>query len=62
MPFGLTNAPSVFQHLMGKVLPGLNLDEGPGYVAVYVDDVLAFSHIPEQHLQHMCSTVSVVPD
>ena len=36
MPFGLTNAPSVFQRLMERVLAGLNPEEGPDFVAVYI--------------------------
>lgn len=43
MPFGLTNAPTVFQRLMEKVLNGLNSEDGPDYVAVYIDDILVFS-------------------
>lgn len=50
MPFGLTNAPVVFQRLMTRVLDGLNPPEGPNYVAVYIDDVLIFSKILEDHL------------
>ena len=37
MPFGLTNAPSVFQRLMERVLAGLNPENGPDFVAVYID-------------------------
>jgi hypothetical protein len=39
MPFGLTIAPGVFQRLMEKVLSGLNPEDGPDYIAVYIDDV-----------------------
>ena len=42
MPFSLTNAPAVFQRLMQKMLDGLNPDEGPDFVEVYIDDVLVF--------------------
>ena len=57
MPFGLTNAPGVFQRLMEKVLAGLNPDDGPDYVAVYIDDVLVFSRTLEEHLQHLCNVI-----
>ena len=53
MPFGLTNAPAVFQRLMQKVLGGLNPDEGPEFVEVYIDDVLVFSRTMEEHVEHL---------
>ena len=53
MPFGLTNAPSVLQQLMHEVLWSLNPAEGPDFVSVYIDDVLAFSSTLEEHLQHL---------
>ena len=53
MPFGLTNAPAVFQRLMQKVLDGLNPDEGPDFVEVYIDDVLVFSRTMEEHVEHL---------
>lgn len=53
MPFGLTNAPSVFQRLMQRVLQGLNPDEGPDFVSVYIDDVLVFSRSLSDHLRHL---------
>ena len=53
MPFGLTNAPAVFQRLMSRVLSGLNPLEGPGFVAICIDDVLIFSRSLEDHLQHV---------
>lgn len=39
MPFGLKNAPALFQRLMQRVLMGLNPDDGPDFVSVYLDDV-----------------------
>ena len=53
MPFGLTNAPSVFQRLMQKVLAGLNPEDGPDFVVVYIDDILVFSRTLEEHLEHL---------
>ena len=53
MPFGLCNAPAAFQRLMERVLSGLNPDEGPSFVAVYLDDVLIFSRTLEEHLTHL---------
>ena len=53
MPFGLMNAPSVFQRLMTRVLMGLNPDDGPDFVAVYIDDVLVFSRTLQDHIRHL---------
>ena len=57
MPFGLTNAPAVFQRLMQRVIKGLNPEEGPDYVAVYIDDILIFSRTLEDHLEHIRSVL-----
>ena len=62
MPFGLTNAPGVFQRLMEKVLAGLNPDDGPDYVAIYIDDVLVFSRTLEEHLQHLRKVIQRLCD
>lgn len=62
MPFGLTNAPSVFQQLMEKILSGLNPEDGPDFVAVYIDDVLVFSRTLEEHLQHLRQVIQRIRD
>ena len=38
---------------MQKVLDGLNPDEGPDFVKVYINDVLVFSRNMEEHVQHL---------
>ena len=53
MPFGLTNAPAVFQRLMQQVLLGLNPEDGPDFVSVYIDDILVFSETLEDHMKHL---------
>ncbi len=53
MPFGLTNAPAVFQRLMQKVVSGLNSEEGPDFVGVYIDDILVYSQTLTEHLDHL---------
>ena len=50
MPFGLCNAPPTFQRLMQNCLGKLNLT----YCLIYLDDVIVFSEMPEEHLQRMC--------
>ena len=43
MPFDFRNAPAVFQRLMQQVIKGLNLEEGPDHISVYIDDIIVFS-------------------
>ena len=62
MPFGLTNAPAVFQHLMQRVLAGLNPEAGPDFVAVYIDDILVFSRTMEEHLTHLLAVIMRVEE
>jgi len=53
MPFGLRNAPAVFQRLMQNDLVGLNPEDGPDFVSIYIDDILIFSETLEDHLEHL---------
>ena len=50
MPFGLCNAPPTFQRLMQNCLGELNLT----YCLIYLDDVIVFSDMPEEHLRRIC--------
>ena len=49
MPFSLCNAPATFQCLMQNTLGELNLT----YCVIYLDDVIVFSHMEEEHLEHL---------
>ena len=49
MAFGLCNAPPTFQRLMQNCLGELNLT----YCLIYLDDVIVFSDVPEEHLRRM---------
>ena len=50
MPLRLCNAPATFQHLMQNTLGELNLM----YCVIYLDDVIVFGHIEEEHLECLC--------
>ena len=50
MPFGLCKAPPTFQRRMQNCLGELNLT----YCLIYLDDVIVFSKMPDEHLQRMC--------
>ena len=49
MPFGLCHAPPTFQRLMHNCLGELNLT----YCLIYLDDVIVFSDMPDEHLRRM---------
>ena len=49
MPFALTNAPATFQCLMESCLGDMHLKR----CIIYLDDIIVFSKIPEQHLQRL---------
>ena len=48
MPFGLCNSPATFQQLMQTILGGLEWKS----CYVYIDDILVFSKMWEEHLAH----------
>ena len=47
VPFGLVQAPAYFQELMTGVLKDLP------FAMAYLDDIIIYSPIPEEHLQHI---------
>jgi hypothetical protein len=55
MPFGLTNMPASFQRDMDIVLLGLNWVS----TLVYIDDIIIFSVLFDDHLQHLQEVLAV---
>ncbi|GBG83808.1 hypothetical protein CBR_g37608 [Chara braunii] len=56
MPFGLCNAPDTFQHAMNRLFHDY-LDK---FVIVYLDDILIFSKIVEEHAAHLDKVLSLL--
>jgi hypothetical protein len=50
LSFGLTNAPAYFMYLINKVFTEY-LDK---FVVVFIDDILVYSRIEEEHECHLC--------
>ena len=53
MSFGLALAPSVFSSLMDNVLM-----DGAAYAMCYIDDIIVFSEIFEEHMSHLEDVLS----
>jgi hypothetical protein len=49
MSFGLTNTPAYFMYLMNKVF----MEYPNKFVVVFIDDILVFSKIEEEHAEHL---------
>ena len=57
MFFGLTNSPATFQTMMNDIFKDL-IDEG--YVAVYMDDILVYTHMIEHHREVVTRVLDVL--
>ena len=58
IPFGLTNAPSAFMDLMHRVFQPY-LDQ---FVVVYVNDILIYSKLEEEHEGHLKIVIQALRD
>ncbi|KAJ1685927.1 hypothetical protein LUZ63_017317 [Rhynchospora breviuscula] len=54
MPFSLKNAPAIFQRKMDDCFRGTE-----DFIAVYIDDILAFSENEKQHAKHLEAMLSI---
>lgn len=57
LPFGLRNAPSSFQRMVNILLHGLS-----DFAVVYIDDLVIFSLIWEEHLVHLRTVLNRIQD
>ncbi len=55
LPFGLKNAPAIFQKIMSKVLR-----ECVDFAVVYIDDILIFSELVEDHVSHCRKVLNAI--
>ena len=53
MSFGVTNAPTTFQPLMNNIFK----EELDAFVLVYLDDILIFSQMLQEHIHHFCQVL-----
>jgi len=50
----------MFQRLMQKVLMGLNPEDGPSFVSIFIDDVIIISHTLDDHLDHIRKVIKCI--
>ena len=58
MPFGLTNAPANFMCMMNNIFSKY-IDK---FVLVFIDDILVYSKIKEEHEEHLCKVLTVLQE
>nr|KYP51242.1 Transposon Ty3-G Gag-Pol polyprotein [Cajanus cajan] len=58
MPFGVTNAPAVFMDYMNRIFHPY-LDH---FVVVFIDDILIYSRIQEEHEEHLQTILQILKD
>jgi hypothetical protein len=58
MSFGLTNAPAYYMDLMNKVF----MEYVDKFVIVFIDDILVYSKVEEEHEEHLYLVLSKLQD
>ena len=58
MPFGLTNAPATFQLCMNRIFN----KQLCKYLLVFLDDLLIYSRMWEEHLKHLNEVLSIMEE
>jgi len=58
MPFGVTNALGVFMEYMNRIFHAY-LDQ---FVVVFIDDILIYSRIEEEHVEHLKIVLQVLKE
>ena len=58
MPFGMANAPATFQRMMNSLFK----EELDAFVLVYLDDILVFSQMLEDHIRHIRTVLQKMRD
>jgi hypothetical protein len=56
MPFGLINASALYQNLINNIFRKY-LDD---FVVVYLDDILIYLKIKEEHIKHVTAVLKVL--
>ncbi|WVZ53878.1 hypothetical protein U9M48_004766 [Paspalum notatum var. saurae] len=58
MSFGLTNAPAYFMYLMNSIF----FNELDIFVVIFIDDIIIFSKMEEEHAEHLCIVLQKLRD
>lgn len=60
--FCLTNAPTIFQWLLHHAISTLDLMEGPGFISVYIDNLLVYSRTLHDYFHYLSRVMDRLRD